>query len=358
MTEGFFPLTIKKLVRETADATTFYFDIPAELKDTFVYTAGQYLTFEVEIDGEKVRRSYSLCTYAGVDADPAVTVKKVDMGKMSTYMNSVLKEGDVMQVMPPMGKFTLVPDASKSQHYVLFGGGSGITPVLGIAKAVLAAEPNSQVTLVYANRNPDSVIFKQVLTDMEKANNGRFKVHHNYDSAPITYFGLKGMLSPDKVQSIVKSKIGGSFDTYQYFICGPGPMMEVIKDGLKGLGVNPDRVHTEYFSAPTSKNVADEKPQQETDFAGVSEITLTVYGRTHTISCDQNTTILNAAMKQGIDPPYSCTVGVCTTCRAKVTVGKLHMLEREGLSDSEIAEGYVLTCQSVPRSSQITLKYE
>lgn len=286
MTEGFFPLTIKKLVRETADATTIYFEVPDNLKDTFSYSAGQYLTFEVEIAGEKVRRSYSLCTYAGVDADPAVTVKRVDGGKMSNYLNADLKEGDVMQVMPPMGKFTVVPDASKSVHYVLFGGGSGITPVLGIAKAVLADEPNSKVTLVYANRNPDSVIFKQVLTDMEKASNGRFKVHHNYDSAPITYFGLKGMLTADKVQSIVKSKIGGSFDQYQYFICGPGPMMEVIKDGLRNLGISGDRVNTEYFAAPTSKNAADEKPSQSTDFNGVSEVTLTVYGKTHTITCE------------------------------------------------------------------------
>lgn len=358
MTEGFFPLTVKKLVRETADATTLYFEIPENLKDTFTYTAGQYLTFEVEMGGEKVRRSYSLCTYSGVDAMPAVTVKRVDGGKMSNYLNAEIKEGDVMSVMPPMGKFTVVPDASRAAHYVLFGGGSGITPVLGIAKAVLADEPNSEVTLVYANRNPDSVIFKQTLSDMEKASNGRFKVHHNYDTAPLTYFGLKGMLNVDKVQSIVKSKIGGSFDQYQYFICGPGPMMEVIKDGLRNLGISGDRVNTEYFAAPTSKSAADEKPSQSTDFNGVSEVTLTVYGKTHTITCDQNTTILNAAMKQGIDPPYSCTVGVCTTCRAKVTVGKMHMLEREGLSDAEIAEGYVLTCQSVPRSAEITLKYE
>lgn len=358
MTEGFFPLTIVKLVRETADATTLYFEVPDNLKDTFNYSAGQYLTFEVEIEGEKVRRSYSLCTYSGVDKNPAVTVKKVEGGTMSAFLNDSVKEGDVLQVMPPLGKFTVIPSASRSNHYVLFAGGSGITPVLGISKAVLADEPNSMVTLVYANRNPETVIFKQVLADLEKANSARFKVFHNYDTAPVTYFGLKGMLTTDKVQSVIKSKIGGSFDQYEYFICGPGPMMEMIKDGLKGLGIASEKVVTEYFSAPTSKNTADEKPQQETDFAGVAEITLSVYGKTHTISCDQNTTILNAAMKRGIDPPYSCTVGVCTTCRAKVTTGKIHMLEREGLSDAEIAEGYVLTCQSVPRSAAITLKYE
>lgn len=358
MTEGFFPLSIKKLVRETADATTLYFDIPNNLKDTFHYTAGQYLTFEIEIGGEKVRRSYSLCTYAGDDPHPAVTVKRVDGGKMSNYLNSEIKEGDTLQVMSPMGKFTVIPDSSRAVHYVLFGGGSGITPVMGIAKAVLKDEPNSKVTLVYANRNPETVIFKQLLAEMEKANGSRFKVYHNYDTAPLTYFGLKGMLTVDKVQSIVKSKIGGSFDQYQYFICGPAPMMDVIKDGLRKLNIASERVNTEYFSAPTSKSAADEKPSQSTDFNGVSEVTLTVYGKTHTITCDQNTTILNAAMKQGIDPPYSCTVGVCTTCRAKVTLGKMHMLEREGLSDAEIAEGYVLTCQSVPRSAEISLKYE
>lgn len=358
MIEGFFPLTVKKMVRETADATTLYFDIPENLKDTFRYSAGQYLTFEVEMGGEKVRRSYSLCTYSGVDAMPAVTVKRVEGGMMSNYLNAEIKEGAVMSVMPPMGNFTVLPDASRSAHYVLFAGGSGITPILGIAKAVLKDEPNSNVTLVYANRNPDSVIFKQALVDMEKESNGRFKVHHNYDTAPLTYFGLKGMLTADKVQSIVKSKIGGSFDQYHYFICGPSPMMEIIKVGLRNLGIASDRVHTEYFAAPISKSVVDEKPSQSTDFNGVAEVTLTVYGKTHTVTCDQNTTILNAAMKQGIDPPYSCTVGVCTTCRAKVTMGKLHMLEREGLSDAEIAEGYVLTCQSVPRSAEITLKYE
>ncbi len=357
MAEGFHLLTVKKAVRETADATTFYFDIPANLQSDFAYTPGQYLTFEVEINGEKVRRSYSLCTYSGVDADPAVTVKRVDGGRMSNFMNDQLKEGSTIEVMPPMGKFTMTPDANRGTHYVLFGGGSGITPVLGIAKAVLADEPKSQVTLVYANRNPDTVIFKSLLADMEKQFSGRLKVIHNYDSAPLTWFGLKGMLTKEKVGTIVKSKIGGSFDTYQYFICGPSGMMDVVKGGLKDLNVPSDNVHTEYFSAPTSSS-SETQPNHETDFNGVANITVTVYGKTHTITCDQNTTVLNAAMKNGIDPPYSCTVGVCTTCRAKVISGKLHMLEREGLSDSEVAQGYVLTCQSVPRSSEIVLKYE
>ncbi len=212
MSQGFFPLKVSKTVKETADATTFYFEIPENLSSEFAYTAGQYLTFEAEIAGEKVRRSYSLCTYAGVDSQPAVTVKKVEGGKMSNYMNSQISEGDIMQVMPPLGKFTVTPELSVAKNYVLFAGGSGITPVLGIAKAVLKDEPQSKVTLIYANRDPESIIFKSLLNEMEKESNDRFKLLYSFDKAPFTWFGLKGQLTEEKVQSIVKTKIGGSFD--------------------------------------------------------------------------------------------------------------------------------------------------
>jgi ring-1,2-phenylacetyl-CoA epoxidase subunit PaaE len=277
---------------------------------------------------------------------------------MSNYFNSAVKVGDVMNVMPPMGKFTVVPSGDASRNFVLFAGGSGITPVLGIAKAILNDEPKSKVSLVYANRDPESVIFKALLKEMEAQFSGRFQVLLSYDKAPLTWFGLKGQMTQDKVQNIVKSKIGGSFDQYHYFICGPGPMMEVIKSGLLGISVPSDKINIEYFSAPTSKTEQVEEAAADSTFTGKAEVTIEVYGKTHIITCDKDTTILNAAMKQGIDPPYSCTVGVCTTCRAKVKVGSLHMLEREGLSDNEIEQGFVLTCQAVPRSNKIELKYE
>lgn len=361
MSEGFYSLKIKKAVKETTDATTFYFEIPDNLKDTFSYKAGQYLTIEAQISGESVRRSYSLCTFSGVDQDLAVTVKKVDMGKMSTYLNDSVKEGDVLVVMPPMGKFTadILPD--KARHFVLFGGGSGITPLMGLAKQTLHSEPQSKVSLIYANRNPESVIFKNQISEMEKEFSGRFKVYLSYDQAPFTWFGLKGLLTTDKVQSIVKQKIGGSFDQYLYYTCGPGPMMETVKNGLKGMGIADTQIFIEYFQAPTSSNkeTADVKTETSTEnFNGMATVTAKVYGKTHTFSCDSKTTILKAAQKHGIDPPYSCTVGVCTTCRAKVSKGNVHMLEREGLSDKEIADGFVLTCQSVPTSSEIELSYE
>jgi ring-1,2-phenylacetyl-CoA epoxidase subunit PaaE len=264
----------------------------------------------------------------------------------------------VLQVMAPMGKFTVIPDAAKSTHYVLFAGGSGITPMMGISKAVLMHEAGSKVTLVYANRNADSVIFKQALADMEKQHSGRFKVIHSYDQAALTWFGMKGHLTEDKVVNVLQSKIGGSYADYQYYICGPGPMMDVVKKGLSKAGVAASHVFTEYFSAPTSSEPKEEAAAEASAFNGTAKITVHVYGKSQQIECDDKTTVLKACMKNGIDPPYSCTVGVCTTCRAKVTKGELHMLEREGLTDDEIAKGYVLTCQAVPRSSEIELSYE
>jgi ring-1,2-phenylacetyl-CoA epoxidase subunit PaaE len=360
MSQGFYPIRISEIIAETADAKTLVLDIPAELTEVFQYSAGQYLTFEAEINGENVRRSYSLCTYQGTDKSPAVTVKKVPEGRMSTYFNESLKAGDTLQVMPPMGKFTVVPQTNHQKHYVLFGGGSGITPVMGIAKAILSDEPLSKVTLIYANKDPESVIFKEKIKSLENQYSGRFTVHLSFDKAPFTWFGLKGQLTEEKVQNIIKNKIGGPFDTYPYYICGPGPMMEVIKNGLRSVGVPSDFIHIEYFSAPTGnkESVVVGAPSESESFSGTAELTLSVYGKTHTLTVDENTSILDAAIKNGIDPPYSCTVGVCTTCRAKVREGKVHMLEREGLSDQEIKDGFVLTCQSLPRSNKIVLSYE
>lgn len=357
MSEGFHNLKVQRVVQETGDASTYYFEIPDQLKEALAYKAGQYLTFESEINGEKVRRSYSLCTYGPADEYPAVTVKRVDGGRMSNYMNDNIQAGSMMQVMPPNGKFTVVPDPSRSTHYVLFAGGSGITPMMGITKAVMMHEPGSQVTLVYANRNPDSVIFKNALADMEKQHPGRFKVIYSYDQAPFTWFGLKGFLTEDKIVNLLHTKLGGSFTSFGYYICGPSPMMDIVKKGLAKAGVDSSQVHTEYFAAPVSENKAPEVPADQ-PFSGMAHITVKVYGKTHEINCDDKTTVLNACMKNGIDPPYSCTVGVCTTCRAKVHKGKVYMMEREGLTDDEIAEGYVLTCQSLPRSADIDLSYE
>jgi ring-1,2-phenylacetyl-CoA epoxidase subunit PaaE len=364
MDTAFYPLTVARIVRETSDAVTVYLNIPDDLKSKFQYVAGQFLTFRAQINGEDVRRSYSLCTDPTTDEIPAVTVKKVDQGKMSTWFNTSLKAGDSIDVMPPNGKFMVEPDPGRTHSYVLFGGGSGITPLMGIAKTVLNNEIGSKINLIYANRNPDSVIFKSQWNELEKSFVGRIKVYLSYDQAPFTWFGLKGLLTEDKVISILNGKIGGDRADQDYFICGPAPMMDVVKKGLAKAGVPQARIHTEYFSAPVSSGenqataVTKDADPTEVAFAGDSDVTVTIYGKTSQIKVDENISILDAAIKADLEPPYSCTVGVCTTCRAKVHKGKVEMREREGLSDEEIEQGYVLTCQSYCRSAEVVLSYE
>ncbi len=358
MTQGFYQLKVVKKVQETADASSIYLEIPEQLKETFTYKPGQYLNFNVNIGGEEVRRAYSLCTSPYTDAIPAVTVKKVEHGKMSSYMNDVLKEGDVLEVMPPNGKFTIDINPALSRHVVLFGGGSGITPLMAIAKSVLNRESGSRITLIYANRNLDSVIFRSAIEAMEKEFAGRFTVHHSLDEAPMGWFGLKGYLTEEKIDHILKERIGGMWTGAEYYICGPSTMMDIVKKGLASAGVPQSNIHTEYFAAPVTPSHQATTVAVESPFSGKAHVKVNVYGKHHEIDIDENTTILDAAINAGLEPPFSCTVGVCTTCRAKVHKGKVFMREREGLTDDEVEQGYVLTCQSLPRSSEIELTFE
>jgi ring-1,2-phenylacetyl-CoA epoxidase subunit PaaE len=358
MSEQFHNLSINKVVKETKDATSIYLTIPEELKSAYDYIPGQYLTFEAEINGEKVRRAYSLCTSPFTDSVPAITVKKVDGGRMSNYLNDSINENDSLMVMVPNGKFTLNIDSNAQNHYVLFGGGSGITPLMSITKSVLEKEAGSRVTLIYCNRDEDSVIFKDQLTRLEQEYSGRLNIHHSYDTAPAGWDGLSGYLTSNKIAEILSTKIGGAFYRMcHYYICGPAPLMDVVTSGLKASGVADSNVNTEYFTAPTSSEPKEEVEADE-DFDGTATVKVAVYGEEHTIECDEHKNILDAAIDADLDPPYSCTVGVCTTCRAKVVKGKVAMKEREGLSDAEIEEGYVLTCQSFPKSNEIELIYE
>lgn len=361
MTQGFYKIKVHHLVKETEDATSIFFDIPAELKETFSYKPGQYVTIKANIDGQDVRRAYSHSTSPLTDSIPAVTVKKVDNGWMSVYLNDVLKEGDELELMPPNGKFIVDIDANKKQHYVLFGGGSGITPLMSIAKSVLLSEPNSSITLIYANRDSKSVIFKSALEKIEKEHKDRFKMYYSFDNAPFGWFGLKGYLTEEKVQKVVKERVGGMWQEHQYYICGPVPMMDIVKKGLASSSIAAEHIHSEYFSAPVSnesKKGVEVAAETEVKFNGTATAKITVYGKTHTITVPEGKTILKAAIDAGLEPPFSCTVGVCTTCRAKLSKGKVHMNEREGLSDDELNDNYILTCQSLARSSELEMVFE
>jgi ring-1,2-phenylacetyl-CoA epoxidase subunit PaaE len=354
MPAGFYKLKVDKIKRETPDAVSIRLLVPPPLKGMFAYEAGQYLTFHAMINGEDVRRSYSVCSSPFTDAMPTVAVKQVENGRMSTFLNTKLKEGDLIEAMPPMGKFTVSPDKNASKHYVLFGGGSGITPLMSIALTVINEEPNSKVTLVYANRDETSIIFHEEIKNLAS---DRFEAIHILENAGDGWTGLKGMLSQPKIKQLLDMKLGAAQKDAEYFICGPTGLMQLVESSLKdSLGINPNQVHLEYFTAV--KKEPTEEVEVIEDDGSEKQVTVELYGDQETITVEPGMTILEAAQDAGMDPPFSCTVGVCTTCRAKVHSGKVRMDEREGLSDAEIEEGYVLTCQAHPVTSKVDLTYE
>jgi ring-1,2-phenylacetyl-CoA epoxidase subunit PaaE len=362
MPAGFYSIPVAKINRETSDAVSIIFDVPSLMAGQYKYKAGQYLTFSIMINGEEVRRSYSMSSSPVTGEQITIAVKEVEGGKMSTYLNRNAKEGDMMDIMPPMGKFVLDPSSAASNHYFLFGGGSGITPLISIAKTALKEEPNSKCYLVYANRDEDSIIFKDEIDALEAAHDN-FKVIYTLDNPKGVWMGHRGFLTKETVSEMARQELGLNYPVAQYYTCGPGPMMEVVVEGLKTIGVRDENINTEYFTAVVKKETVDEG-NASSEALNYSEeiverkITVEVFGDQKEITVKPEQTILIAAQDAGMDPPYSCCVGVCTTCRAKLRSGKASMIEREGLSDAEIEEGYILTCQAHPLSDGIDLVFE
>lgn len=359
MSLSFHSIKVREIIRETPDASTIVFEIPEHLKTTFSYLPGQYVTVSTTLNGQEQRRAYSFCSSPFTDANPAITVKKVADGRVSPFLNDFLKAGDIVQLMPPMGNFTtgIAPDNKK--HYVLFGGGSGITPVMSILKSVLKQEPLSQVSLVYANRDEQSIIFNKELNILAELNPGRLTILHCLENASAGFAGFTGRPSIADYQSITgKLKKDGMIN--EYFICGPGGMMDAVKTALEGMNIAAELIHTEYFNTPVSSKEpgAASAAVHEEPFEGTAKATILFNGKQFEITVPEGVTVLEAAKDQNVDPPYACQMGVCTTCRAKILEGSVFMDEREGLSDSEINDGYVLTCQSHPTSAKLKLIYE
>ena len=364
MPAGFHSLRIADVNRETKDAVSVTFDLPDHLASDFQYKAGQYLTFSIMIGGEEVRRSYSLCSSPITDSKMSIAVKAVKGGRMSNYLNTEINAGEVLDVMPPMGKFILEPNSSASNNYMFFGGGSGITPLLSIIKTALVAEPNSKCILVYSNRDEESIIFENELNELEKKNEN-FKIIYTLDNPQQNWDGHTGFLTVEKVSDLVRQELGLNYPVAHYYTCGPSPLMDIVVKSLSGIGVRDDNINTEYFTAKTK-----DETEESTESATTSEalnysdeirernIKVEVFGEQKDITVKPEETILIAAQREGMDPPYSCTVGVCTTCRARLRSGKANMEEREGLSDAEIDEGYILTCQAHPLSDDVDLIFE
>lgn len=353
----FHKLKVAEVRRETPQCVSIVFDIPAELRDSYSYKAGQYITIKMNVGGEEIRRSYSLCSSPVLNEPFRVAVKKVDSGAMSPYLTDTLKVGDELDIMTPAGGFTTPIDATNTKTYVLFAGGSGITPVMSILKSVLSQEPNSKVVLVYANENEQAIIFRDELTQLKNNYGERFSIYHvlNNPTGAIQD-DLKGIMTVEKTKELINKYIPLSADK-EYFICGPGPMMENIENSLTDLGVPKEKVHLEYFT--TVLNKEDVPKVADNSAEVISEVTVIMDGDEFEFTLSsKGDPILDAAIEAGVDAPFSCKGAVCATCKGKVLEGKVRMEQNYALGDGEVEEGYILTCQSHPLTDKVVVDYD
>ena len=356
MSVHFHSLKVAEVVPETPEANSIRFEIPDELRGVFAFKAGQHLTLRATIDGEEVRRNYSLCT-APADGDWMVTVKRIGGGLFSNWVGERLKPGDTVDVMVPHGSFTTEFDHTNNRHLVAIAGGSGITPVMSLIKTLLREEPNSRFTLLYGNRDSSSVIFLETLAGLKDKHLGRLELYHFLDAEEQDIELFNGMLNRERLDEALAHLVPDAAEVDGWFICGPGPMMDAAEGALLDRNVPRERIHIERFTVDRpSEAVAREMAQLQTQAEGVN-VAVTLDGRTRRVPFTAGN-ILDSARAAGLPAPFACKAGVCATCRAKVTKGKVEMAVHYGLTDEEVAEGYVLTCQSVPLGDGVAVDYD
>ncbi len=369
MSTTFHPLKVAKVTTETSDTVSLTFEIPSELTDIFKYKPGQYLTLGFEINGKEVRRAYSFSSSPVTDSQPTVTVKRVPGGLVSNYINDKIKAGDTVQVMSANGRFTPKGlDADNRKTYYLFGGGSGITPMVSILKTVLEREPQSTINLLYGNRDEHSIIFKNMLDELANKYAGQLNIEYALDNPPFTEEGgIMGMFKKKKylwdgpVGRVNKEMIKTFLNKYPnrnkeavYFICGPGPMMEITKSSLEGMKIDKKSINIEVFSSadlPHEEKKASAK-------GGARKVVVHLHGKKHEIEVGENENILEVLLQKKLDAPYSCTSGACSTCMAKMIQGEVKMDACFALDDDEIEEGFILTCQAKPTTAEVELTFD
>ncbi len=352
----FHTLRIEEVREETDDCKSIAFEVPQELKESFQYKPGQYLTLKAKINGEEVRRSYSLCS-SPLENELRVAVKKLEGGRFSTFANDVLKSGDVLETMAPMGNFFADVNPENAKTYVCFASGSGITPMLSIIKTVLQAEPNSHCKLFYGNRHSGSVIFKEEIEGLKNVYLERFEVFHFLTREYQEIELFNGRFDEEKMTQI-SEKLLNLQEVDEYFICGPEDMILCIQDFLKKNEVDKDKIHFELFTTPGAKKGGNKRKERIAS-GKISKILVKDSGSTYVFNLPQNTeNILDAALKNGADLPYACKGGVCCTCKAKVIEGKVEMEVNYALEPEEVEQGYVLTCQCFPLTEKVVVDYD
>jgi len=346
---SFLKLIIKEVKRETANAVSILFNVPDELKPDYKFIAGQYLNLKLTLDNQEIRRAYSICS-APESGELRIAVKAVKNGLFSQFANTKLKAGDVLEVGQPEGKFTFEPDAERQKNYAAFVAGSGITPVLSIIKVILKSEPKSSFVLVYGNRTPEDTIFYQELHDLQLQYVGRLFVHYVFSQAKAEN-ALFGRIEKSAVNFVLNNK-HKELEFDKFYLCGPEEMINTVSAILKEKNVKDSAIKFELFTSSSQEH------EIKTSLEGHTKITVLVDDDEVSFEMSQKQTILDAALKQGIDAPYSCQGGICSSCLARVTSGTAEMTKNSILTDKEIASGLILTCQAHPTSESIYVDYD
>ena len=358
MSTKYYPIRIRDLRRETPDTVSVSFDVPADLKEQFRFIQGQHLNLRTIIDGEEVRRSYSICTGTH-ENDLRVAVKKVEGGLFSTFANERLHAGDTLEVMPPQGHFYTELAPEHRNFYVAFVAGSGITPVMSILKTTLVQEPHSRFMLFYGNRGFDHIIFREQLEELKNRYPDRLAVHHILSRESLGSDLFQGRLNGEKCRSYGRLLFRPE-DVDAFFLCGPEEMIFDIKETLESLGTDSKKIHFELFTtagvkktAPVPGSGSGKKDAFDASVTVIQDGTRFDFQLT-----SDGSTLLDAAMRAGADLPFSCKGGVCSTCKAKVLEGEVEMDVCYGLEPDEVEAGYVLTCQSHPKTKRLVVSFD
>lgn len=338
-------LKVKEVIKETADAVTLRFKQPLFRK--VKYESGQFITVILKINGKQERRAYSMCSAPGLESTLDITIKKVAGGIVSNYLNNNIKAGNSIEIMKPMGNFKLTPDKSLKRHIVLFGGGSGITPLMSILKSVLLFEPNSKVSLIYGNENEESIIFKKSLDEYKNKYGDRLDLVHVLNQPSGSWDGEKGLLTIEKTKDIIAKLTANNNYDVSYYMCGPVGMMDIVNETLNSLEIPKAKINQESF-------VAKENDSVET-FDEMS-VKIKLSGQEHIVNVPTGKSILDAGLDAGLDMPFSCQSGLCTACMGKCKTGKIKMTENSGLSDQEIEDGFVLLCTGHPMTDDVEVE--
>jgi ring-1,2-phenylacetyl-CoA epoxidase subunit PaaE len=353
----FHSIKVKNIRRETADAVAVSFDIPQELEKEFQFYAGQYLNIRIKVADQLHIRSYSICS-SPQDAEYSIAVKRLPNGVCSNYINDTLQVGDLVELAPPMGKFQLIPNKLVSKNYLAIAAGSGITPILSMIKTVLLQEPNSTFTLIYGNRNRKSIIFKETIEALKDKYLDRFSVIHILSREKTDTDLNFGRIDATKMEHIF-SAVLKIHQIDAFFLCGPEAMVASIRQSLEHLKIAAEKIHFELFTTAQKSSSKQTNNQQTVSDGPTSEVQVILDGIAFDFPLAANgPSILEAAMSQGADLPFSCKSGVCCTCKARLIEGEVEMDLVYGLEPDEIDRGFILTCQSHPRSSKLVVDFD